>query len=101
MTKESYYEMCEMLGNEPVDSEIPVEMEDFPYVIQIAFEIYSVLTDNWDTMSGAYIGKDYNIVFRLFDLYHIYEGEALFMLNTLKQIDGIRKKLINSKLQKP
>ena len=34
MTKEMYFEMCEALGNDPVESEIPVELDDFPLEIQ-------------------------------------------------------------------
>ena len=30
MTKEAYFEMCEMLGSEPLESEIPLELDDFP-----------------------------------------------------------------------
>ena len=28
MTKEQYFEMCEMMGSEPVEDEIPVEFDD-------------------------------------------------------------------------
>jgi hypothetical protein len=57
MTKDTYYEMCEMLGNEPVESEIPVEFEDFSFEVQQAFNAYRMLRDEWDTMSGTYLGK--------------------------------------------
>ena len=35
MTKEQYFEMCEALGNEPAESEIPIEFDDFPLVDSI------------------------------------------------------------------
>jgi hypothetical protein len=57
MTKDQYFEMCEMLGSEPSDSEIPVEFEDFPFEVQQAFNAYRMLRDEWDTMNGTYLGK--------------------------------------------
>ena len=57
MTKESYFEMCEMMGSEPVESEIPVEFDDFPLEVQQAFNAYRMLRDEWDTMNGNYLGK--------------------------------------------
>ena len=44
MTKEQYFEMCEMLGSQPVDSEIPVELDDFPVEVQQAFLVYKQLS---------------------------------------------------------
>jgi len=43
MTKEQYLEMCEMLGTEPVDAEIPVDFTDFPELVQQILNIYNVL----------------------------------------------------------
>ena len=39
MTREQYLEMCEMLGNEPVESEIPIEFEDLALEVQDALRI--------------------------------------------------------------
>lgn len=59
--------MCEQLGNEPIPSEIPVEYADFPYEVQEAMNIFSILPDVWDGMSGTYMGKDYSLLPYLFD----------------------------------
>lgn len=99
MTKEAYFEMCEMLGSEPVDSEIPVDLEDFPDIIQTCFSIYSVLADQWDTMGGNYLGKDYSIVFQLFEVYDIEPEQYLFCLNALQQMDGCRSKIISDRIK--
>ena len=57
MTKDTYFEMCEALGSEPVESEIPVEFDDFPFEVQQAFNAYRMLRDEWDFMNGNYLGK--------------------------------------------
>jgi hypothetical protein len=67
MSKEQYLLMCEQLGNEPIPEEIPAEYEDFPYTVQEAIQIFSILPDNWEGMSGTYMGKDYSILPYLMD----------------------------------
>ena len=57
MTKDQYFEMCEMLGSEPKESEIPIEFEDFPIEMQQAFSAYKMLRDEWDGFNGVYLGK--------------------------------------------
>lgn len=59
MTKEAYFEMCEALGSEPLEEEIPVDYEDFCLDVQEALGIYQKLRDEWDTMNGVYLGKNY------------------------------------------
>lgn len=67
MTKDQYFLMCEQLGTEPVPEEIPVSFEDFPYQVQEAINIFTILPDNWEGMSGTYMGKDYSILPYLMD----------------------------------
>jgi len=57
MTREAYFELCEVMGNQPVEEEIPVEFDDFPIEVQQAFGVYRMLRDEWDTMNGLYLGK--------------------------------------------
>ena len=98
MTKDTYFEMCMQLGQEPVESEIPLEVSDFPELIQQAFSIYCILKDCWDPMGGSYLGKDYSIVFELFRLYQISGcEEELLVLDFLQHIDGVRGKIISAK----
>lgn len=100
MTKERYFEMCEMLGQEPIESEIPVEISDFPELVQQCFVIYGILSDNWDPMGGNYLGKDYAIVFKLFEVYDITDAtEILLVMEFLQTIDNIRSKLISDKIK--
>jgi hypothetical protein len=99
MTKDTYFEMCEMLGSEPVDSEIPVDLEDFPDLIQLCFIVYGFLPDRWDAMGGNFLGKDYTIVFDLFDVYSIDTLDRLLALTTLQQMDVCRSKIVSNKLK--
>jgi len=60
---------------------MPLTSSDFPEEVQVAFFIFSFLSDVWDGMSGTYLGKDWGIVFRLFDLYKIdNEKDILFFM---------------------
>jgi hypothetical protein len=90
MTKDQYYEMCEMMGTEPVESEIPVDFEDFPDEVQTSFQIYHLFRDVWEGMSGTYMGKEFSTVFDFFRLYEVEPQAQLFTLNFIRQIDGVR-----------
>jgi len=97
MTKERYFEMCEALGSEPLESEIPVDLDDFPEEVQQAFQIYYLLKDIWDTMGGNYLGKDTSTLFNFFDLYDIEKPNRLLIVNLIQQMDYARAKLISTK----
>ena len=97
MSKDNYFEMCELLGNEIIESEIPVEISDFPTEIQTCFNIYGLLSDVWEPMSGSYLGKDFGPIFEYFKLYSIVEAEQLYVVSVIKNIDRIRASMIASK----
>ena len=59
--------MMEQLGNEPIPEEIPLEYGDFPVLVQESMQIFSILPDVWDGMSGTYMGKNYSILPYLMD----------------------------------
>lgn len=100
MTKDTYFEMCEMLGEEPLEAEIPIELSDFAELVQQCFVMYGILSDTWDSMGGNYLGKDYSIIFNLFDLYQISDpSEKLLSLELLQHIDNVRAKLISDKIK--
>jgi len=100
MTKDQYFEMCEMLGSEPVDSEIPIEFEDFPDAVQQAFIVYNKLRDDWDTMNGIYMGKSYSGLQEIFEIYEIDRENRKMFLDWFTIIDGIRRKLYDAKKPK-
>lgn len=71
--------MCEQLGSEPIDSEIPADFSDFPYIVQTAIQIHNIIPGIWDGMSGSYMGKDYSILPYLFDEIYKVENKQLMM----------------------
>lgn len=99
MTKEAYYEMCEMLQSEPVESEIPVDFEDFPIEVQQAFYVYRMLRDEWDTMNGNYLGKSLIGIKDLLEATEIELQDQKFITMLVRLIDTVRSDEINK--QKP
>lgn len=98
MTKEKYFEMCDMMHTEPKPEDIPVDFEDFPYVIQELFTINNMLNDIWDGMSGSYMGKDLTLIPYLFKLYDIADEKmSLYIINL---IVSITSKMYNDKLKR-
>lgn len=99
MTKETYLEMCEMLGQEPIEEEIPVDTNDLPLLVQDTLAIYNMLEDRWDSMGGGYLGKNYSTIFNFLKLYDIEEAETLLVLDFLQHVDSVRIKLVAEKLK--
>lgn len=54
---DKYLSICEQLGEEPDPNKMPLETSDFPHEVQVAFFIFSFLEDNYEGMSGTYMGK--------------------------------------------
>lgn len=101
MTKDAYFEMCETLGSEPIDSEIPVDLSDFPELVQTALHVYSYLPDIWEGMSGTFMGKDLSIMPLLVNSFEIEHTELGIVLDLISTIDGIRKTIYKSKRKSP
>jgi len=97
MTKDTYFEMCEALGSEPVESEIPVEFDDFPFEVQQAFNAYKMLRDEWDTMSGNYLGKSLIGIKDVLEATEVDLSEQKFIIMLIRIIDNIRSDEINNK----
>lgn len=100
MTKEGYFEMCEALGSDPLESEIPVEFEDLVVEAQQALQIFNNLQDSWDYMNGNYIGK--NLVgFRdILEIFNIPAEDHRVMYELIMYIDSIRAQAIRDKKPK-
>ena len=66
---------------------MPLETSDFPYEVQVAFFIFGFLEDNWDGMSGSYLGKNFGNIEYLFNLYEIEEArEMLYIIKMWERI---------------
>lgn len=94
MTKAQYFEMCEMLGTEPIEDEIPVEYDDLPFEVQEAFMIYNNLQDTWEYMGGNYTGKNMTGIQGIFDMYKINLDDRMRMYELLILMDRLRAKAI-------
>ncbi len=103
MTKDQYFEMCEAMGNEPVETEIPVEFEDFPLEVQQAFNAYRMLRDEWDTMTGSYLGKSLIGVKDVLEATEIELSDQKLIIMLIRTIDAVRSDEINNKkkMEKP
>lgn len=98
MTKESYFEMCELMGNEPVEEDIPVEYEDFPIEVQQAFTVYHMLRDEWDMMGGSYLGKSMVGIKDLLDISEVDASDQKFTIMLVRMIDSVRSEEVNRKI---
>jgi hypothetical protein len=85
MTKEQYFELCEALGTQPKEEEIPIEISDFPLFVQESIRIFNHLPDRWDSFSGTYFGKDYSILPFLIGLFEVDDVPTLFLFITVAE----------------
>ena len=79
MTRERYLDLCEQMGNEPIEEEIPPDWDDFPEIVTLAANTFSQLGDRIQADIG-YIGKDYTNVNHYMDLYGIDDKEFFFRI---------------------
>lgn len=100
MTKDQYFEMCEALGTEPLDEEIPVDTEDFPVEIQLCLSVYNKLKDEWDGMNGIYLGKSYAGFTDILDALEFPKEDRKFLVDIITVLDSARSKVYNEKRSK-
>lgn len=98
MTKAQYMEMCEAMNLEPDPEQIPPEYEDFHTETHDAFEIFEMLPDRWDGMSGTYLGKDLSVLDLCFNLLQIEKEEQLLIFRILLRIQNININIVNNKI---
>jgi hypothetical protein len=81
MTRNKYLDMCEQLGKEPSDREIPPDWEDFPEIIQEAINTFNSLGDRIFPDVG-YTGKDYTNLPHFLKLYEEFFLEIISWLDS-------------------
>lgn len=89
-TRETYYKICEQLGQDPDPDRIPPEIDDFPNDVQLAMAIHSKLGDKVVADIG-YMGKDLTSLplhMRLSDI----SNEEIFLETILRLDERIIKK---------
>lgn len=94
MTKSAYFEMCEALGSEPLEEEIPIDLEDFNTDVQEVLVIYQKLKDDWDTMNGNYLGKNYAGILDILTILEVPTEDRRTVFDLIGIIDGHRSKSI-------
>jgi hypothetical protein len=99
MTKYQYFEMCEQLGTDPIEAEIPVEFEDLLLEVQEALTVYNYLQDNWDYMNGNYIGKNLTGFKDVLEIVGIDTEYHRNVYDIVLTVDRIRQRLISAKQQ--
>lgn len=84
MTRDRYLEMCEQMGREPKEEEIPLDWEDFPLLAVQAMNTFNMLGDRIVPDIG-FLGKDYTNLPYWMDVYGIEDTELfLDILNFLE-----------------
>ena len=77
---------------------MPPALDNYPYEVQLAFFIYSLLQDTWDGMSGMYMGKNMSGLGELLDIYEIEDRKTVVFF--MKHIDQQRGDSINEEVQR-
>ena len=66
---------------------MPLDPSDFPGEVQVAFFISGLLEDQWDGMSGTYMGKNWSNLEYFFNLYQIEEPKTILYI--MKMYEGV------------
>lgn len=85
MTQERYLEICEQLGKKPNPAEMPPDITDLPYEMQVSVTIFNTLGDRITSDIG-YMGKDYTNLPILLEIYGIEDKDLV--LETLNYLDS-------------
>ena len=97
LTRERYFEMMEQLNQEPIEEEIPPDLEDLPEVVISALSTFNLLGDRVYPEIG-YVGKDYTNLSFLLEVYNIQDKE--FFLEILSWLDSRAIKKSSEQLKK-
>ena len=97
MTRNKYLDMCEQLGKEPSDKEIPPDWEDFPEIVQEAINTFNQLGDRVYPEIG-FVGKDYTNLSYFLEIYDVENKE--FFLEILSWLDSRAIKKSSAEIKK-
>lgn len=87
------------MGEEPDDSEIPPDFEDFIEELQQVIQIYNMIPSKWDGFSGSYLGKEMAGVLDIFHIFEVHKEHRQFFLFLINKMDEINSKIINEKVK--
>lgn len=99
MTKDQYLEMCEALGTVPDKDQMPADLEDLTSQTQEVVAIFNYLPDKWDSMAGAYLGKDLSNILTFFEVFDVHKKDMVVYLDLLAVLIEEQIKFTNNKLK--
>lgn len=70
---------------------MPLTDADFPAEAQVAFFIFTYLSDRWDGASGTYMGKDWSSLQIIFDMFEVEDRSFIFQLLKIIEVATIDK----------
>lgn len=92
--------MCESMGTEPVESEIPVDMDELLPETQRAIRLYNYLPDIWSGgMQPFYSGKDYTNLKFFMEIFNVEKGAYSYIVDTIRELDIKNATSINGKMK--
>lgn len=68
------------MGWEPKEEELPIDPSTLSLEAQQSLIVLNSLPDNWDGMSGVWLGKDYSGLSAIMDIYDIDNKREVFEL---------------------
>ena len=87
MSADQYILMCEQMGWEPKEEDLPQDGSNLSLECQQALTILNALPDNWEGMNGTWLGKDYSGLSAVMDIYEIESRREVFEL--LKEAESM------------
>ncbi|MCP3899111.1 MAG: hypothetical protein GY707_05190 [Desulfobacteraceae bacterium] len=91
--------MCEQLGTNPYDGEVPIDFGELCHQSQDALTLFEYCTDRWDTMNGSYLGKDLTNISFLLSMLSIDEPNWITVVDLLNVIIPYRVDSVNKKMK--
>ena len=65
---------------------MPLDSSGFPDEVQVAFFMFTLLSDNWDGASGSYLGKDWSQCVQLFELYEVEDPKTIMFFMKMYEV---------------
>jgi hypothetical protein len=79
---------------------MPLELSDFPEEVQVAFFILGLLPDRYEGMSGTYLGKVWEGIAFLFDMYQVENRTTVLYFMKMYETIIVSEKLDKAEKQR-
>jgi hypothetical protein len=73
------------MGWEPDENQMPLDPSSLSIEVQQTLVLLNALPDNWDGMSGTWMGKDYSGLSAIMDIYEIQDRKVVFEMLKLAE----------------